>query len=67
MSDCATCGGRCRLYTGTRSPTAEDLREDLVLTQERWHKARREGLYFRAQWWAQMRDTVLDHLSGIPA
>ena len=60
--DCPTCGGRCRMYPGTYAPTVEDLREDLVLAQERWHKARREGQYFRAERWAKSRDLALDHL-----
>lgn len=43
--------------------SAEDVTEDLVLCQSRWHKARREGKYFRAERWAQMRDVALDHLT----
>lgn len=42
--------------------TCEDIIEDIQLCQERWHKARREGRYFRAENWARMRDDLLDQL-----
>lgn len=40
----------------------DDIIEDLILAQTCWHKARREGKYFRAERWAQLRDLVLDHV-----
>jgi hypothetical protein len=41
----------------------EDVIDDLLTCQERWHKARREGKYFRAEKWAISRDLCLDHLT----
>lgn len=40
----------------------EDVIDDLLTCQERWHKARREKRYFRAERWAQSRDLCLEHL-----
>lgn len=62
MYDCPTCCGRCRLTTTGIPMSPEDVTEDLMLAQARWHKARREGKYFRAERWAQARDLALDHL-----
>lgn len=62
MSACPTCLGRCRLTTTGVPMGVEDITDDLRLAQERWYKARREGKYFRAEWWAQLRDVALDHL-----
>lgn len=59
---CPTCQGKCRLTTSGVPMSVADVTEDLVLAQSRWHKARRDGKYFRAEWWARMRDLALDHL-----
>lgn len=60
---CPTCAGACRLTTTGIEPSREDVIEDLELAQARWHKARREGRYFRAERWAWRRDVALDHLT----
>jgi hypothetical protein len=44
--------------------SAADVTEDLILAQSRWNKARRDGKYFRAEWWARWRDIALDHLAA---
>jgi hypothetical protein len=61
-TDCPTCRGPCRMTTTGALMAREDVLDDLVLCQERWHKARREEKYFRAERWARMRDIALDHL-----
>jgi hypothetical protein len=59
---CTTCHGPCALTTTGVPMSTEDVIDDLALAQSRWHKARREGKYFRAEWWARLRDRALDHL-----
>lgn len=63
MSDCPTCRGPCRLTTTGIPSSQEDVIDDLLTCHERWHKARREERYFRAERWAQSRDLCLDHLT----
>lgn len=60
---CPTCRGPCGITSAPTPMPREDVIEDVQLAQERWHKARREGRYFRAERWARMRDLLLDHLT----
>lgn len=60
---CPTCGGPCQTTTTGIPMSRDDVIDDVRLCQERYHKARREGKYFRAERWAQRRDVLLDHLT----
>lgn len=59
---CQTCEGRCRLTTNGEPMSIPDVIDDMQIAHNRWRKALRDGKYFRAERWANMRDLALDHL-----